>query len=97
MQVHGLTGFDSIPDFDALTEVVMEQMVGKYRLLSQIPVQKHGRWYWEDDNDFSIARHVRRVVLGTAGPKPCAPCVDAVFDTFRPKSPLCGRCNSSRA
>ena len=63
-------------------------MVGKYRLLSQIPVQKHGRWYWEDDNDFSIARHVRRVVPRTAGPKPCAPMCRRCFRHLRPKPPL---------
>lgn len=81
MQVHGLTGFDSIPDFDALTEVVMERMVGKYRLLSQIPVQKHGRWYWEDDNDFSIARHVRRVVLEDGRSETVRAHVSTLFST----------------
>jgi diacylglycerol O-acyltransferase len=81
MHVHGLTGFDTLPDFDELSAIIMERMVGKYRLLSQIPVQKKKHWYWEDDNDFSIDRHVRRVILEDGSDEAVQAHVSAVFST----------------
>lgn len=63
MHVNGLIGFDELPDVDALADLVMERMVRKYRVLSQVAVQRGRDWMWEDDVDFSIDRHVRRVVL----------------------------------
>lgn len=63
MHVNGLMGFDELPEFEALVDVVMERMVRKYRVLSQAAVQRDGVWMWEDDADFAIDRHVRRVVL----------------------------------
>jgi len=69
MQVNGVIGFDVLPDMAALTDVVMERMVRRYRVLSQVPVQRDGTWWWEDDVDFAIDRHVRRVVLDDDGPE----------------------------
>ncbi len=63
MQVHGFMGFDEVPELDALREVVMDRTVRKFRRLSQIPVQIGDQWFWEDDPDFDIARHVYHVVL----------------------------------
>ncbi len=63
MHVNGLLGFDELPDVDALVELVKERMIRKYRLLSQVPVQRDGVWMWEDDVDFAIDHHLRRVVL----------------------------------
>lgn len=63
MQVHSLVGFDELPDFDAMQAVFMDRVVSKYRVLSQIPVQRDGTWYWEDDHHFDIDRHVRKVAL----------------------------------
>jgi diacylglycerol O-acyltransferase len=63
MHVNGLIGFDELPGFDALVELVMERMVRKYRVLSQVTVQRDGVWMWEDDANFAIDHHVRRVVL----------------------------------
>ena len=63
MHVHGFLGFDKVPDLDAFSEVVMERMVRKFRRLSQIPVEIDGDWFWEDDVDFSIDRHVRAVEI----------------------------------
>jgi diacylglycerol O-acyltransferase / wax synthase len=67
MHVNGLMGFDELPDVDALVELVMDRMVRKYRVLSQVAVQRDGAWMWEDDIDFAIERHVRRVNLDDAG------------------------------
>jgi diacylglycerol O-acyltransferase len=63
MQVNGLMGFDELPEYDAVVDLLMDRMVRKYRVLSQIPVERDGVWLWEDDADFAIDRHVRRVVL----------------------------------
>lgn len=67
MHVNGLIGFDELPEFDAVVDVVMERMVRKYRVLSQVAVERDGGWMWEDDPDFAIDRHVRLVVLDDGG------------------------------
>lgn len=63
MHVNALVGFDTLPDFDTLGDTIMDRMVSKYRVLSQIPVRRDSDWWWEDDHDFALDRHVRRVVL----------------------------------
>jgi diacylglycerol O-acyltransferase len=63
MHVNGLIGFDELPDFETFTALVLERMVHKYRVLAQVAVERDGAWVWEDDQDFAIERHVRRVVL----------------------------------
>lgn len=63
MHVNGLVGFDELPDFEVVVDLIMGRMVRRYRTLSQVPVQRDGAWFWEDDVDFDIRRHVRRVVL----------------------------------
>ena len=67
MHVNGLIGFDELPDLEALSDLVMERMVRKYRVLSQVAVQRDGDWMWEDDVDFAIDRHVRTVDLDDDG------------------------------
>ena len=67
MQVNGLMAFDELPDFSTFAELIMERMVRKYRVLSQIPVEREGGWMWEDDTEFDLDRHVRRVVLDDGG------------------------------
>lgn len=63
MHVNGLVGFDELPDFEVVVDLIMARMVRRYRTLSQVPVQRDGAWFWEDDVDFDIRQHVRRVVL----------------------------------
>ena len=67
MQVNGLMGFEELPDFSTFAELVMERMVRKFRVLSQVAVERDGSWMWEDDADFDLDRHVRRVVLDDGG------------------------------
>jgi diacylglycerol O-acyltransferase len=69
MHVHGLLAFDRLPDWDELKIAVFERVVTKYRVLSQVPVHHGGHWEWEDDVDFSIRRHMRRVVLPDSSPE----------------------------
>ncbi len=66
MQVNGLMGFDEVPEYDDFVELVMERMVRKYRVLSQLAVLRNGVWMWEDDRNFEIHRHVQQVVLDDA-------------------------------
>ena len=63
MHVNGLIGFDVLPDLETFTALVLERMVHKFRVLAQVAVERDGAWVWEDDPDFAIGRHVRRVVL----------------------------------
>jgi diacylglycerol O-acyltransferase len=88
MHVNGLIGFDELPDTDALVDIVMERMVRKYRVLSQVAVKRDGAWMWEDDVDFDIHRHVRRVTLDDASTDAVRDYVSAQlsvpFDRLRP-------------
>ncbi len=67
MQVNGLMGFDEVPEYEAVVDLVMDRMVRKYRVLSQVAVKRDGGWMWEDDADFAIDRHVHQVVLDDGG------------------------------
>jgi diacylglycerol O-acyltransferase len=67
MHVNALIGFDELPDHQAFVDVVTERMIHKYRVLSQTAVERGGVWTWEDDPDFSVDHHVRRVVLDDDG------------------------------
>lgn len=69
MHVHGLMVFDELPDWETAKASVMDRVVTKYRVLSQIPIQRDGHWHWEDDVDFSLDRHVTRVILPDNDPE----------------------------
>jgi diacylglycerol O-acyltransferase / wax synthase len=79
MHVNGLIGFDELPDIEIVTDLVMERMVRKYRVLSQVAVQRNGVWMWEDDHDFDIGRHIRRVELDDLGSEAVGGYVSAQF------------------
>lgn len=85
MHVHSLIGFDELPSFDAICTAYMDLMVSKYRVLSQVPVQRGGTWYWEDDNDFSISRHIRRVVLPDSSEETLRAHVSSLFSSPFPR------------
>jgi diacylglycerol O-acyltransferase len=63
MVVNGLMWFDDEPDWDAVEAVIAERLVGRFPVLSRRPVLTHGTWTWQDDPEFDLARHVRRVDL----------------------------------
>ena len=89
MHVHGLLILDELPDWDKLMSAVFDRIVTKYRVLSQIPVQRDGDWFW-DDVDFAMSRHLTRVVLD-GSPTDAAPVrVEQVLDRFRPEPAVVG-------
>jgi diacylglycerol O-acyltransferase len=67
MVVNGLMWFDTVPDWDAVRAVVQERLVDRYEVLHQRPVRAGREWLWEDDPDFDLDRHVRRVELPEPG------------------------------
>lgn len=79
MQVHGVFAFDELPPLEEIRQAVFDRVVSKYRVMSQIPVHKHGRWYWEDDLNFDVARHVPRIILPDSSPETLRAHVSAQF------------------
>lgn len=69
MHVNGMLVFDELPDIDDAVDTIMDRLVSKYRVLSQVPVLQKGRWEWVDDRNFDIGRHVRRVLLPDSRPE----------------------------
>lgn len=61
--VTGVLWFEEQPDWDALDAIVLERLVERYPVLSQRPVFHEGTWMWEDDPEFSLDRHLRRITL----------------------------------
>ena len=89
MHVHGLLTFDELPEWEALRDAIFERVVTKYRLLSQVAVQHDGHWEWEDDVDFSVDRHVLRVVLADSQPETLRAYVSSQFSVpFARSRPL---------
>ncbi len=68
MHVHGIMAFDELPPWEPMRQAVLERVVSKYRVMSQIPVHHDGHWFWEDHRGFSIDNHIRRVVLPDSDP-----------------------------
>lgn len=79
MQVHGVFAFDELPPLAEIRQAVFDRVVSKYRVMSQIPVHRGGQWFWEDDLDFELARHVPRIVLADASPEALRAHVSAQF------------------
>ena len=91
MHVHGLLTFEELPDWEPLREAIFNRLVTKYRLLSQVPVQRDGHWEWEDDTDFTVDRHVLRVVLADSDPETLRAYVSSQFSVpFYRSRPLWG-------
>lgn len=67
MYVHGVLWLDEVPDWDAVTEVLQERLVGRFPVFSRRAVEVDGTWLWQDDVDFSLDNQVRRVTLPEPG------------------------------
>ena len=67
MYVHGVLWLAERPDWDAVEQVLRERLVGRFPVFGRRAAQVDGTWVWEDDPDFSLDRHVRRVTLDEPG------------------------------
>jgi diacylglycerol O-acyltransferase len=67
MYVHGVLWLAQRPDWDAVEQVLRERLVGRFPVFARRAAQVDGTWVWEDDPDFSLDRHVRRVTLDAPG------------------------------
>src|SRR5689334_670662 len=60
----------SVPDWDRVCRLLRTRLVDPYPVFSQRPRRSGrvlGRYRWEDDPDFDLARHVRRATLSGRG------------------------------
>src|SRR6478609_1168239 len=61
---------ESVPDWDRVLDLMRTRILEPYPVFSQRPVRPRrtlGRYRWEDDPDFDLARHVTRVTLSGGG------------------------------
>ena len=64
MYVRSLMWFDEPPALEDVRELLMERLVGRHPVFRRRAVERDGQWFWEDADDFDIARHVRTSHLG---------------------------------
>ena len=67
MYINSLLWFAEIPDWDAVTEAIATRMVDPHPVFRRVPVREGPRWYWQDDPDYDISRHVVRRRLPAPG------------------------------
>lgn len=63
MYVRSLMWFDEHPDLDAVRRLLEERLIGRHPVFRRRAVERDGQWFWEDDPDFDIDRHVRTLEL----------------------------------
>jgi diacylglycerol O-acyltransferase len=67
MYVHGVLWLTESPRWEAIEQVMQERIVDRFPVFSRRAAEVQGTWVWEDDPDFQLARHIRRVTLPGAG------------------------------
>ena len=67
MYVHGLLWLAERPDWDAVEQVVRDRLIGRFPVFARRAAKVQGTWVWEDDPDFELDRHLRRVTLDEPG------------------------------
>lgn len=67
MYVHGLLWFRQPPDWTKVEEVLTERLVDRFPVFGRRAAEVDGQWVWEDDPNFSLDNHVRRVTLESPG------------------------------
>lgn len=63
MQIHAMLKCQTSPDWDAVTERVVQTLLPRYQVMHQHPSMKAGRWYWVDDPHFDLANHIQVIGL----------------------------------
>jgi diacylglycerol O-acyltransferase len=70
MIIDGVMWFDETIDWERLGPLIQRRLVDRYPVFSQRPVEPFlpfGTPHWQDDQDFDLSRHLRRVVLQAPG------------------------------
>ncbi len=70
MVIDGVMWFDGTLDWERLRPVIQHRMLDRYPVFSQRPVAPSilfGTPHWEDDPDFDLSNHVKRVTLPAPG------------------------------
>jgi diacylglycerol O-acyltransferase len=63
MVIDTVLWFERVPDWDAVGRVVQQRLVDRFPVFSRRPVQREGRWYWEDDPGFRLDDHLVHYTL----------------------------------
>lgn len=63
MYTHGLMTLKETPDWDQVEEVMNQRLVHRFPVFGRRAAEVDGTWVWQDDPDFSLSHHVRRVTL----------------------------------
>lgn len=63
MYIQSLMWFDTTPDWDEVGHVIRTRAAERFPVLRAKAVQVKGSWYWEEDRQFDMARHVTRTSL----------------------------------
>ncbi len=63
MVINSLLRFDATPDWDAVREVVMERIIGRFPSFRRVARTSVTGGHWEDAPDFDPEAHVHRVAL----------------------------------
>jgi diacylglycerol O-acyltransferase / wax synthase len=67
MHVHSLMWYAGEPSFAAVRGILEDRVIGRFPVFRRRPVEVDGQWMWEDDPDFDLKHHLRRVKLRGAG------------------------------
>lgn len=67
MYINSLLWFEEIPDWDKVAEAIATRMVDPYPVFRRVPVREGRRWYWQDDPDYDLSRHLVRSRLPSPG------------------------------
>lgn len=67
MYVHGVLNLAEPPDWDAVEQVLQERVIDKFPVFSRRAIEVDGEWHWQDDPDFDLQLHTRRVDLPAPG------------------------------
>jgi diacylglycerol O-acyltransferase len=67
MHVHSLMWYDGSPAWGDVYDTIQERVIARFPVFSRRPVELDGQWMWEDDPDFDLKHHLRRVKLPGRG------------------------------
>ena len=67
MYINSVVWFAQVPDWDALTRVLDENVAGVYPVFRSVPQRRGRRWYWVEHPGFDIGHHITRSRLPEPG------------------------------